>query len=1121
MELRDPANCWLHPPPNLLTCWLGLASMSVFRSFGAIHGSDAAIVMSSGTEQGNVNTSVEGKVARLREDIIGQRTTLSGPYGEAPCVYTDWTASGRALKSIEGYLAAEVMPWYGNTHTTSNITGHQSTCFRHEARQIVAEATNAKITGRAAVDTVIFTGNGTTAAIKKVVESLGLTAPIPAGFEHESYRPVVFTSAYEHHSNLLPWRESVADVVTVAYHPVTGVCLTDLRDKLLHYSGRKLKVGTFAAASNVTGILTAVDQVAAILHRAGAYAIFDYATAAPYVKMDMNPLAIGPDAELTYKDAIIFSGHKFLGGPGAPGVLIAKRRLLSPQQSIPTTVGGGTVFYVTKEHHRYLSNWEEREEGGTPHILGDIKLGLAMHVKQSIGSRWIELKEEKIATDVHARMRSIPNLVVLGRTPAGPDGGVAKHLPIFPFVVRAGKRFLHHNFVCVLLNDLFGIQSRGGCQCAGPFSQLLLGLDADANHRFEMALLDKHEVLRPGYSRLSIPFWFADAEVDHVISALAFVAEHGWKFLRSYRYQPKTGEWAHSTRMTKFPERKWLSHFAVGGAEEVVAAAAAVGATSSAAIYLAEAMAGAQKHLKDVEKTKGRAVPAGAQGTQLDVFEGLRWFAIAGDADLGAAWSADDRLGPVKVCADGSFLATTNATAASVVSAAPPKETGSAYAQHRAETKMREEVGGHASRLPRYIVLVGGEATEEAATGASTSTTTTASSTTTATTTAATTAPGPSPGQPASVAGLASTTSTTAKTKATNASKAPAPEAPTFTLVSTPQPTGRHHFPHKTGADGKVTRSMPIAKASKRIMKQVGLAIQDWDMIKEGDRLLLGLSGGKDSMALLHVLLQKQRAAPVNFEIACATIDPQTDSFDPSPLIGYCEAMGVTYHYLSEPIVELAKTKMQGDSLCAFCSRFKRGLLYNCCRDFNYNKLVLAQHLDDLAESFIMSAFHGGQVRTMKAHYKIEAGDVHVIRPLVYVRETDTRDFASDARLPIINENCPACFEEPKERHRVKKLLQQEEASVPGLFGKLKHALIPLMDDDLYVATKAVMDRIADNNSSNRRIKRKATHGGAAPPPAKKAAEGNDTAASSSSSSMDIDLCKKYSCNDGLCFEIA
>jgi tRNA 2-thiocytidine biosynthesis protein TtcA len=313
---------------------------------------------------------------------------------------------------------------------------------------------------------------------------------------------------------------------------------------------------------------------------------------------------------------------------------------------------------------------------------------------------------------------------------------------------------------------------------------------------------------------------------------------------------------------------------------------------------------------------------------------------------------------------------------------------------------------------------------------------------------------------------------------------------------------------------------MPIARASKRIMKQVGLAIQDWDMIQNGDRLLLGLSGGKDSMALLHVLLQKQRTAPVNFEIACATIDPQTDSFDPSPLIGYCEAMGVTYHYLSEPIVELAKTKMQGDSLCAFCSRFKRGLLYNCCRDFNYNKLVLAQHLDDLAESFIMSAFHGGQVRTMKAHYKIEAGDVHVIRPLVYVRETDTRDFASDARLPIINENCPACFEEPKERHRVKKLLQQEEASVPGLFGKLKHALIPLMDDDLYVATKAVMGRIADNNSSNRRIKRKATPG--APPPAKKAAaEGNNTVASLPTSSMDIDMSKKYSCNDGLCFEIA
>lgn len=200
----------------------------------------------------------------------------------------------------------------------------------------------------------------------------------------------------------------------------------------------------------------------------------------------------------------------------------------------------------------------------------------------------------------------------------------------------------------------------------------------------------------------------------------------------------------------------------------------------------------------------------------------------------------------------------------------------------------------------------------------------------------------------------------------------------------------------------------------KKLMKSVGQAIRDWNMIEEGDRLLLGLSGGKDSLAMLHVLLNLQKRSPVKFSIACATVDPQTESFDPSPLIGYVHSLQVPYHFLSEPIVELAKTKLQGDSLCAFCARFKRGLLYSCCRNNGYNKLILAQHLDDLAESFMMSALHNGQVRTMKANYSIEAGDVNVIRPFVYVREVELRNFSVNAHLPIINENCPACFEIPK-----------------------------------------------------------------------------------------------------------
>lgn len=269
----------------------------------------------------------------------------------------------------------------------------------------------------------------------------------------------------------------------------------------------------------------------------------------------------------------------------------------------------------------------------------------------------------------------------------------------------------------------------------------------------------------------------------------------------------------------------------------------------------------------------------------------------------------------------------------------------------------------------------------------------------------------------------------------------------------------------------------------KKFMKAVGQAIKEWGMIQDGDRLLLGLSGGKDSLALMHTLRALQIRAPVKFEFACATVDPQTTSFDPSPLIPYVQSLGITYHYLSQPIIELAKSKLQGDSLCAFCSRFKRGLLYSCCRcvccflyvmvffylstlicrfrTYGYNKLVLAQHLDDLCESFMMSLLHNGQTRTMKAKYLNDVGDISIIRPFIYLREAQTRDFSMSANLNIINENCPACFEQPKERARMKKLLQQEEAMVPNLFYNLKRALVPLMHDDTYYVLKEVSDKIA------------------------------------------------------------
>jgi selenocysteine lyase/cysteine desulfurase len=450
-----------------------------FRSYGGID--DGALDKISANKQktnvkSDLNVDRELNLKHLRDSIIGTYEIFTGPYGERPLVYCDWTASGKCVSKVENYIAENVIPLYGNTHTTTSITGHQTTCFRHEARQIVAEACNAKVTGRAAEDVVIFTGNGTTAAINKLVLSLGLNTPLPKGYD-DSHRPIVFTSCYEHHSNLLSWRESVAEVITVQYSPSTGVCLLDLSRLLKLYSKRTLKIGAFSAASNVTGVLTCTNSLSCLMHKAGGLVFFDYATAAPYVKMDMNPVSLGADASYMYKDAIIFSGHKFIGGPGCPGVLIVKRAILPAQNSLPCEPGGGTVFYVTENNHRYLTNREEREEGGTPDILADVKLGLVVALKQSFNVQWIEQEELKISQYAQTKLQQNKKILLLGRLGGWIQPGTnIRHLPIFSFLIRRGSRFLHHNFVCALLNDLFGVQSRGGCQCAGPFSQHILGI---------------------------------------------------------------------------------------------------------------------------------------------------------------------------------------------------------------------------------------------------------------------------------------------------------------------------------------------------------------------------------------------------------------------------------------------------------------------------------------------------------------------------------------------------------------------------------------------------------------------------------------------------------------------
>ena len=238
-------------------------------------------------------------------------------------------------------------------------------------------------------------------------------------------------------------------------------------------------------------------------------------------------------------------------------------------------------------------------------------------------------------------------------------------------------------------------------------------------------------------------------------------------------------------------------------------------------------------------------------------------------------------------------------------------------------------------------------------------------------------------------------------------------------------------------------------RPTKKLLSMSGKAIRDFDMIRDGDRILLGLSGGKDSLTLLHILHHFQKVAPIDFDIGAVTVDPMAGDFDPSPMIPYLAELGVDYHYQREPIMEMARKHMGKPSYCSFCSRIKRGIIYRTARDNNYKVIALAQHLDDLAESFLMSAFHGGKLKTMKAHYTNDDGDLRVIRPLVYVRERLTRDFADSSELPIIPDSCPACFAMPTQRQHMKELLAREEAANKLLFKSLLSTLRPLMSEGM------------------------------------------------------------------------
>jgi selenocysteine lyase/cysteine desulfurase/tRNA(Ile)-lysidine synthase TilS/MesJ len=694
----------------------------------------------------------------------------------------------------------------------------------------------------------------------------------------------------------------------------------DLEGKLKMYSGREV-ICALSAASNLTGVMTDTHSVSCLIHQYGACVFWDYASCAPYVKIDMNPLVIGDETSLGYKDAIYFSMHKFTGGVGSPGVLVVKKHLF--RHSVPHQCGGGTVFFVTPGSHRYFKSHETREEGGTPDIIGSIRAGLAMQLKQRIGVDSIESKERELADFIYNQWSDIPQLHILGPSPRS-----VPRLPIFSllFYHPPSGRYLHHNFICLLLSDLFGIQVRGGCSCAGPYAQRLLGIEHLATEYETIIVQDERiqkphmrvqefserEVLRPGMTRLSFTYFMSKETINFIVEAVKLIAIHGWKMLPQYLFNPQSGVFYYHSHHN---ERKCLSSFAFPQASPVLS------------------------HKKDI------ITPLPSYAETLKFAE-----------DLFQA-SSNKKINHKLLT---SFL-----------------------------NEKAEQLRWFLLPSEAYHYMIGD-----------------------------------------------TDTSIIATTKPPFTPK-------TYTSISSIKDVPDEIFPKSTPQEYEIKFHNP----PKEIFTLSKIAIREYNMIENGDRILVCLSGGKDSLSLLHTLKQYQyfaKAKGVHFELGAVTVDPKSSAYNPRPLIPYLESLKVPYFYEEQAIMEKAANIPQLNSICSFCSRLKRGRLYACARREGYNVLAFGQHLDDLVESFFIFALHNGSLHTMKASYTVRKGDLRVIRPFVYVREKDLYQFAIK-HFPIIPENCPACFTAPKERERIKQLLASQELMFPNVFNSLCKAIKPLM----------------------------------------------------------------------------
>lgn len=488
------------------------------------------------------HASLEQYFEKYRSGIIGAGQRFKSPHGDKPLVYADWTASGRLYRPIEERLLQQFGPWVGNTHSEASITGTLMTESYLHAQEIIKRHVNA-----GDQDVIIAAGSGMTHVINKLQRMLGLRVPDQLRAQVrlvEEDRPVVFLTHMEHHSNHTSWIETLAEVVILEPDSRGLVDPSSLEAALSRFKTRKLKIGSFTACSNVTGIQTPYHELAKIMHRHSGYCFVDFACSAPYVAIDMHPA--DPQASL---DAVFFSPHKFLGGPGTPGILVFNSALY--QSRVPDQPGGGTVAWTNPwGGHRFVENIEAREDGGTPPFLQLIKAALAVRVKEAMGVKNILAREEQFLPRIFERLKQSSEIVLLAERQH-------QRLPVISFYIQGA----HYNLIVKLLNDYYGIQVRGGCSCAGTYGHYLLEVDPTRSHQITHKIDQGDLSEKPGWIRASFHPTMTDAEIDGILTAILEVADDFENMGKNYAYDAGKNEFfseaAGKNKQTKF-SRDWF-----------------------------------------------------------------------------------------------------------------------------------------------------------------------------------------------------------------------------------------------------------------------------------------------------------------------------------------------------------------------------------------------------------------------------------------------------------------------------------------------------------------------------------------------------------------------------------